>query len=831
MANYALTKKVIDDNIRRNGRRTITGPVLNAVLTQMLSTLGIGGYKLGGVVSPGDTFVPGDADMFFVATQPGTYADFGGFVLNEGEIGFLSFNGEWHSSIVSLGGGSVDAYTKAESDAKFATNDAVQELSGNVGDISTNLASEIQRATGAEIDLSHRIDTIVQGRNVRDIVGNYAELEAYDTSTLGDNDIVMVLLDNTKSGHTTYYRWKQTEGEWEFIGGLAFTYTKTEIDAKFSALHIVLPTIPADAEAHPENYQELLAQVDTMVRGAGADASFKMPIVNIGNVDVTLVKTNPAHIYLGVFADDRSYLYHIARTTSTPRTYTCAIIEKVFATTDNVVDLESEQTITGDKSFKGSTDVSEGVLYINPDEVRDVDNDESLTHKFDTKADADIVITLPFVDEESSQAMLKQVYDKVRANPNAVFRFDNGFLATAFVDDLNQVILQYREGNEVVQMVIADHVGTYVLARDVVALADVEELAAVQTKVNEKAKVTPTLQSGTQIATITTENAEGQAVETPLYAPQGGGGSDKEYLYVAGQKCRLFTIDRPFSRIWLYAEECLGHLFLWENNGNRAARINLTTGETTIISGGLVRTENSGRLNITADEEGFIWYRAQGLATSVVKTDIGLTAVYKTVNTPGRWANAKYAGGFLWSPAPGNLQKLDLDGNILKQWDVQFPAPDVGRLTGIQKIYDTNHLLFNGRFIYDPSVDDLFTLTEAVCLCSENRIGGVSMASWSVPKIVTAYDASAHTFTLDTVGNAASGLGISCFAGRVNEKLVVDAANVRNVALSISKGYYSSVINYSLPISFDQQYGVNNGWMVWTENDKVYILNLLGEWL
>lgn len=334
------------------------------------------------------------------------------------------------------------------------------------------LIAEAQRATGAESAISHRIDTIVQGRNVRDIVGNYAELEAYDTSTLGDNDIVMVLLDNTKSGHTTYYRWQQNEGAWEFIGGLAFTYTKTEIDEKFAALHIVLPTIPADAEAHPENYQELLAQVDTMVRGAGADASFKMPITDVGNVDVTYVKTNPANIYLGVFADDRSYLYHIVRTISTPRSYTCQIVVKSFA-------------------------------------------------------DANVVITLPFVDDESTQATLKQAYGKVIANPNAVFRFDNGILATAFVDDLNQVNLQYREGNEVVQMVIADNVGTYVLARSIVELADAEELTTLQLKLREKAKVTPTLTSGTQIATITTENAEGQAVETPLYAPQGGGGGSE----------------------------------------------------------------------------------------------------------------------------------------------------------------------------------------------------------------------------------------------------------------------------------------------------------------
>ena len=449
MANYALTKKVIDDNIRRNGRRAITGPVLNAVLTQMLSTLGIGGYKLGGVVSPEDTFVPGDADMFFVATQPGTYVDFGGFVLNEGEIGFLSFNGEWHNTAVSAGG-SVDAYTKAESDDKFATKGAVQELSGNVGSISTNLASEIQRATGAEIDLSQRIDTIVQGRNVRDIVGNYAELEAYDTSTLGDNDIVMVLLDNTKSDHTTYYRWKQEEGAWEFIGGLAFTYTKTEIDAKFSALHIVLPTIPADAKAHPENYQELLAQVDTMVRGAGADASFKMPIADVGNVDVTFVKTNPANVYLGLFADQASYLYRIIRTTTTPRVYSCEIVFKAYYT-DGEVDSIIDETIR------------------------------------------DVVRSIPFIGVSATQSQLSEVYEAVVAHPNAVYRFDNG-IVVASVKVASQpapfepsVILEYHDGEYIrtltIDKVVDDDVVEYQILRQIGQLASMASLTQLENNV------------------------------------------------------------------------------------------------------------------------------------------------------------------------------------------------------------------------------------------------------------------------------------------------------------------------------------------------------------
>ena len=558
---YEQLINAINANIRRNGVQAITGNLLNGILNAMVTNL-TKGYQFGGVISPDSEFTPDDRKHFFIAKTAGTYEDFGGFVLPADQIGIITYdNGVWDTTTIPMGSGSVDAYTKAESDAKFATKGAVQELSGNVGSISTNLTSEIQRATSAESALSQRIDTIVQGRNVRDIVGNYAELEAYDTSTLGDNDIVMVLLDNTKSGHTTYYRWKQTEGEWEFIGGLAFTYTKTEIDEKFSALHIVLPTIPADAEAHPENYQELLAQVDTMVRGAGADASFKMPIADVGNVDVTLVKTNPANVYLGVFADDRSYLYHIARTISTPRTYTYGCVEKVFATTADlaqrvkVVDINDEiwrgmgaqdmtlidgtpilvmengrcfatifpstdnqydwlwqdlnegwglTSVPGDYDMQNTWGELFGYLEDNVSYLASSRDIDSVIRLLGNKADADNVVYLTG-DQEISGA--KTFNSPLRAN----------FAQLVDTRGLGSLNVQLSQK------------------------ASASQLTTLQTKVGEKAKVTPTLTIGTQIATITTENAEGQAVETPLYAPQGGGSSDLPLSVVDGKLCITFN--------------------------------------------------------------------------------------------------------------------------------------------------------------------------------------------------------------------------------------------------------------------------------------------------
>ena len=378
MSKKSQIQKIIDAYIHRNGNREITGNILNGVLNAMLNA-GVIDIKVDSQIIPKDE--DGNVNLPPIATP--AYVD--GKVADETQRA-EGAEGALRSSIASEVSrakakeaalqrdidAEVQRATSKEASLQQSITDETQRAKaketelqnginaekqraeakeaqlGNKIDgekaraqqaestLSTDISNERQRAQGAEFDLSARIDAIVQGRNVRDIVANYDELLAYDTSTLGDNDIIMVLLDSTKSGHTTYYKWHTNTQSWEFIGGLAFTYTKTEIDEKFAALHIVLPSI------NEQSSQETLAQVDTMVRGAGADASFKMPIDGIGNVDVTFVKSNPAHLYLGVFADDKSILFTINRTISTPRVYSCEIVEKVFAGVSDIEELQTE---------------------------------------------------------------------------------------------------------------------------------------------------------------------------------------------------------------------------------------------------------------------------------------------------------------------------------------------------------------------------------------------------------------------------------------------------------------------------------------------------------
>lgn len=69
--------------------------------------------------------------------------------------------------------------------------------------------------------LQEEIDTIEAGSDVTDVVGTYADLQSYDTSTLTDKDIIKVLDDETENHAQTYYRWSTSSQSFSYIGQIA----------------------------------------------------------------------------------------------------------------------------------------------------------------------------------------------------------------------------------------------------------------------------------------------------------------------------------------------------------------------------------------------------------------------------------------------------------------------------------------------------------------------------------------------------------------------------------------------------------------------------------
>ena len=90
--------------------------------------------------------------------------------------------------------------------------------------ITANIPQEvldsIAELEGDVDSLQQQIDDLKNSPDVVDIVDTYADLQAYDTSHLGDKDIIRVLTDETHDGASSYYRWdKQTE-TWTYVGSI-----------------------------------------------------------------------------------------------------------------------------------------------------------------------------------------------------------------------------------------------------------------------------------------------------------------------------------------------------------------------------------------------------------------------------------------------------------------------------------------------------------------------------------------------------------------------------------------------------------------------------------
>ena len=68
--------------------------------------------------------------------------------------------------------------------------------------------------------IEQQIEDIKNSPDVVDIVPTHAALLAYDTTNLGDNDIIRVLVDETHDNESTYYRWDKEDSQWVYIGAI-----------------------------------------------------------------------------------------------------------------------------------------------------------------------------------------------------------------------------------------------------------------------------------------------------------------------------------------------------------------------------------------------------------------------------------------------------------------------------------------------------------------------------------------------------------------------------------------------------------------------------------
>lgn len=132
---------------------------------------------------------------------------------------------------------SASVTTVANDLADEVTNrtNADTALQTSIGTLTQDIAAESTARANADTSLQGQIDALTASSDVKDIVGTHAELENYDTSTLGNNDIIKVLQDETEDGATTYYRWNASTNSFSLVGEEGPYYTKSQTDTLLNA--------------------------------------------------------------------------------------------------------------------------------------------------------------------------------------------------------------------------------------------------------------------------------------------------------------------------------------------------------------------------------------------------------------------------------------------------------------------------------------------------------------------------------------------------------------------------------------------------------------------
>lgn len=158
--NYSNLMDAVNARIKANGRREITGDILNDVLRAMVVELGAG-YQLGGTIRQGDKPKDEDLRVAYLAVEPGMYLYAGGFEVTE--LSLITYGAEWYMYPLGVPFGSqiaedIAAAVEVEKTramaAEKALNDVIDtektERAAADSALDTAIKAEAKRATDAE---------------------------------------------------------------------------------------------------------------------------------------------------------------------------------------------------------------------------------------------------------------------------------------------------------------------------------------------------------------------------------------------------------------------------------------------------------------------------------------------------------------------------------------------------------------------------------------------------------------------------------------------------------------------------------------------------------
>lgn len=196
---YEQLKSKIDQYIRTNGVRAITGAILNEVLVDMVNGLGTNA-GFGGSITPSGQPPATDNNIFFIASTAGTYTNFSGIVVASNEFAFIRRQGN---------GWVKDSWTISAPD-----------VSGKADKVDTpnvihldNSEHGFDTLTDAQV-AGLRVGDIIE---VSDVTGNEHGREIYLTYKRDDDDVVYLMYIGNGQVNIIFYKLDKSNDYWDIV--------------------------------------------------------------------------------------------------------------------------------------------------------------------------------------------------------------------------------------------------------------------------------------------------------------------------------------------------------------------------------------------------------------------------------------------------------------------------------------------------------------------------------------------------------------------------------------------------------------------------------------
>lgn len=146
MGNYEQLKRAISDVIKTNGNQEITGAIMQNALLSIISTVG-SNATFAGIATPDTNPGRPDQNVFYLASEPGIYSNFGGVELTDKVLIFTNKNDNWakldsgiatSAEILELGNKTLSYLRDVNLIDFFKKNEAVI-VYGNAGEIASKI--------------------------------------------------------------------------------------------------------------------------------------------------------------------------------------------------------------------------------------------------------------------------------------------------------------------------------------------------------------------------------------------------------------------------------------------------------------------------------------------------------------------------------------------------------------------------------------------------------------------------------------------------------------------------------------------------------------------